>query len=428
MELIPIFAFGSRGDILPILSIVEKILNINSSILSDVNIVLITHRCYCDEVARQFRRKIETITIESKVFQQSDNNDHKDFYINNYISAFTSKYNKKKVRVVIGNLFALKIWHFSLSLHVQCVIIHPNLPPTSQIDHDDLMNSFKDFQPKLYDTATKHKDSHSTATSLTLNDYNYFLWPTLVDQFDESILPADITSITGPIVLILSSPRICVLPCEHSRYHVCGFIKSGYLGGILQLNSETMQAENINSQLNRRFIFPILNNTAEVLQFLEIHCQDDHPTATIYVDFGSMTEILLSDGRLISIIQILLALPTVRRYLIVAHGYIEKLYDILLEARATTTSSNSNSSFSGSGGSSCCTNSSNINNSSCCRNGSTTTTIAIVAHSVDHSKILPRCTSVIHHGGVGTVGACMLAGVPQGTLSIVKHCKIYVLM
>ncbi|KAJ1432052.1 hypothetical protein B484DRAFT_34863 [Ochromonadaceae sp. CCMP2298] len=44
--------------------------------------------------------------------------------------------------------------------------------------------------------------------------------------------------------------------------------------------------------------------------------------------------------------------------------------------------------------------------------------VLLVWGSVQHSRVLRGCVAALHHGGVGTVGACMLAGVPQVVLPV----------
>eukprot|EP01032_Pedospumella_encystans_P017453 gene17453-19888_t len=44
--------------------------------------------------------------------------------------------------------------------------------------------------------------------------------------------------------------------------------------------------------------------------------------------------------------------------------------------------------------------------------------ILLVPNSVQHSVLFTRCITVIHHGGIGTTGACMRAGIPQLIISV----------
>lgn len=41
--------------------------------------------------------------------------------------------------------------------------------------------------------------------------------------------------------------------------------------------------------------------------------------------------------------------------------------------------------------------------------------ILLVNESVPHIDMFRSCATVIHHGGVGTTGTCMLIGIPQST-------------
>ncbi|WP_278262130.1 nucleotide disphospho-sugar-binding domain-containing protein [Nocardia sp. AG03] len=43
--------------------------------------------------------------------------------------------------------------------------------------------------------------------------------------------------------------------------------------------------------------------------------------------------------------------------------------------------------------------------------------VAVVPH-VDHAAVLPRCVTVVHHGGAGTTAAALKAGVPQVICSV----------
>ena len=59
--------------------------------------------------------------------------------------------------------------------------------------------------------------------------------------------------------------------------------------------------------------------------------------------------------------------------------------------------------------------------------------IFVVEGNCSHQRVFPRCAAVVHHGGAGTVAACLAIGIPQSKIRQDKgqakpHCCFVVYM
>lgn len=405
MPLIPVIAFGTRGDIWPVISILYQLIHENTFV-SSIKFVFITHNCFVSECALHLNSSyVEVLGMNSSPIVVTG----ADKFESNYANLLQERFNGSEVALVLSNLFALDSWLLAVQWRVRCVYIHPNCPYPDKGSRDVVLNTLKVQHSCLH----QYLQKKSTPDHLQWTDYNEFLWPTLVSEYMDSqhaAIESEFASnelILGPIVLLLTSPRFAPPPSLLEggtrtwlpRYHTCGFINyrsmykqqefklEPHIFGVASsdgcISSATSAGACHNSCLCR-----LIRTTAELLDNIS-NGDADNTLPLVCVDFGSMTQVLVEQDRLRHILLVIKHLMQYWRFVVVCHGYSAHIIRILeaspRSAEMTGISDQSSSS----------------------------SNILLIEHSLDHCAVFPKCVTVIHHGGIGTVGTCLHCGVPQ---------------
>lgn len=393
MKLIPIFAFGTRGDVAPVITILHRLVCAASG--PSVKFVLITHQCYAAECSRVFdTTPVEVLGMDSVPVAV----DTSVCFSQNYIARFREKFKGATVVTVIANLFALDAWFLAVEWNVQCIFIHPNLPRSEPRIRDSLLSAMESSHPHIH-KCVQQNTAVAEQQYLCWTDYHEILWPTLVSEYapdgqqcvvtdqQESNLP-----MTGPVLLLLSSPKFVLLPIDRrwlTRYHTCGFIASCgvtpdmHLEELQHINgaSELLDLPVVEAARGRSDAVVVLTTTTELLSELAASSSIGNTEPTVCIDFGSMTQVLVEQGRLCHILDIVKQLAASWRFVVICHGYAAQVTECLLKIPLA--------------------------------NSGIGHIFVLMRHAVDHAVVFPKCVTVMHHGGIGTVGTCMHCGVPQ---------------
>ena len=184
-----VLGFGSRGDVLPLIVTVEKLLH--HGIEGSLEIHLVTneiHTHICSYLLQQYSNQLHLHFIEKGVLvpdSKFNRTSSANFYDNSYIIEILQLLlveRKLKISLVISNLFALESWIVSVAFQSRCLIIHPTPPFTKLDQHHSVkanaLTLLKTIRPQLY--------CSSCSNSISWEDYVLWLWPLLVDS-DENM-------------------------------------------------------------------------------------------------------------------------------------------------------------------------------------------------------------------------------------------------
>ena len=297
----------------------------------------------------------------------------------------------KKIDIIVSNLFGLEAWSLALKRNVPYVIIHPNCPNANISVKAELLD---DFRATYVHECNLLCNRTEKTNGVRWSDIDLWLWPALVD-LDSNMVERIVAYDELITVLILSSPMFekDLGWTEHDQYHLCGFAGDGYLSEHLHLQASNHFHTNLVPAMPSPCLYKTCNTLQEVLKSTCMDSDSREASDLICVDFGSMIQVLNETGELAYLLRVLCNLCDTWRFVIICHGYATSVQNILLEIA-------------------------NDNNPATTINGADSDArILLVSNSVQHSVLFPKCITTIHHGGIGTTGACMRAGIPQ--------CKVY---
>lgn len=371
------FLFGTRGDILPIARILKELLAIHQT---SYKLIVITHQCFRADIA-QLHCGLEVRGVDAQPIASMTNDSQSSFHASGYVWEFKrSLLPDDAIACVMCNLFSLESVHLAFSTSSTCIVLHPTIPSAKCRVKRELLDEFATLQPLLHHHCQQNSPGGLDNGLLQYADYENWLWPTLAHEFDESaIMPT--TKLLGPIVLILNSLRMSDPLQVHPRYHLCGAVACELQGEALHLEAMGMSGHNRDTAASANCgggssAIAYVDTTAAAVTWLA----ERQMSVRLGVDFGSMMPVLACDDRLLSLLEALCGVSTPIACVIICHGYHSIVEPILTTIQPGRTILND---------------------------------FLLVQHSVDHSVLLPRCTALLHHGGIGTTNACMRAGVPQ---------------
>lgn len=393
---IAIFGLGTLGDILPLITLSVELLNINST-NQLLRIFFITNAAHRNHVEKYFPNHVVTNRSRQIFFAEYVSNSplnldpHDVSFLSmdeiNLISEEMAL--NGNMTLVIANLFCLTGWLVAEKLGVRCILLHPHKPQSER--PSSFLLSLKRSAPYFHRRILLEEDRGHCA-DLTLlatennhlailwQDYEEWLWPTLTSSYDSTRKKLKLKDISSPsylsplnpVVLLAISPYFYPVPgyWPSDRYIVTGMISQD------QFNEKSLDIPND--------LF-----SADLSAFLSFQ---EHPI--ICIEFGSMTELLIQqyDWRVFC--------ATIQRvcgfsFLILCHqhhttitGYFEDSDDASIEMKDEKR-----------------------NRISECL--SLFSNVMLVGGHVGHSSLFKRCAAVLHHGGVGTMGAALHAGIPQ---------------
>lgn len=231
MYTIPIFAFGTLGDVTPIFTVIKDLLN---NTFKNYKIIIITHRYFIDTCKLYYNHidnnNIEYLPIDTKPIEFNDYNVEIS-YIDQYSKTYDL--NTYEVIYIIANLFALDSWLLSLKLQCTCIFIHPNKPIVrNNKDRLDLIATMPIYQPYLYDYLNNQISLENNMHSLQWIDIHEWLWPLLVKSNIDNIVKEllysgniDNQTIIGPIFIVTISNCLYIPDNKEmlliDRYHIC---------------------------------------------------------------------------------------------------------------------------------------------------------------------------------------------------------------
>ena len=410
--MIAVFALGTSGDIQPLLILSSYLLRK----LTNVSITFTTNSAHMENVETffpitpQFRARCDSDGPRRHMSRFSvfyvrtpplglSGIDRDAFFSMDEINSICAKISViQNLRLVIANLFCLAGWIVAESRLVPCILIHPHKPPSKR--PPDFRTYLKRCNPTYYRQMLANDDVNSSAgfqnpllkrgsDCISLLDYEEWLWPTLSTMYDSTRvsvnMPSCLSYYSGilplqPIVLLAVSPRYFPIPgyWPLDQYLVTGCI-----------TNQQLELEE-NSTHNQRKI-----NLTPILQsFL-----DNQKCDTVLIDFGSMTELLVKeyDWRIF-----FLTILRIKDYsfVISCHSYKSFIHQIFASMLSFTSIGENDDGL--------------MDNDM--------NRIYFLNESVCHPTIFKQCVAVLHHGGAGTMGTSLLAGIPQGRWLAVIIC------
>lgn len=410
-KIVPIFALGTLGDVLPLLVVSYELLN--CSILPErIHIIFVTNICHrasvesyfppCEDALESDRKfSVEYVELPQVGFRDKD-----AFYSMSELNAICARIGRlDHLSLVIANLFCLAGFFVAELKDVRCILIHPHKPPSKR--PHQFLKMLKHRAPYL------HRQLHSDVSTIdiedevgnaadraTWQDYDEWLWPTLFEMYDslrhnlylKPIFSPSYPPPKKPIVLITASPQFTPPPgyWPPDRYIMTGFISHE------SLSRDTSQRES--------------TLPCAVLPFIKRRM-----CYVICIDFGSMTEVLIATFDWEVFCRAILAVKGFS-FIILCHDHLDAIcrnFHAVLESVSVTVTADHIGAASTadlapiaaehySGG---------FN-----RTREICNTLLLGGY-VLHSMLFKECAAVLHHGGAGTVGACLRAGIPQGILS-----------
>eukprot|EP01035_Chromulina_nebulosa_P027343 gene27343-35957_t len=185
---IVVVGFGSRGDVLPLIVTIEKLLHLGIPRILEIHLVTNEiHSHICSYLLQQYSDQLHLHFIDKGVLihdSKCNRTSNVCFYDNTYIIEILQVLlveRNVKISLVISNLFALESWIVSVAFQSRCLIIHPTPPFTESGQHHSVkanaLTSLKTIRPQLYSSS-----SSIGGDSISWEDYALWLWPLLVDS------------------------------------------------------------------------------------------------------------------------------------------------------------------------------------------------------------------------------------------------------
>jgi hypothetical protein len=422
---ITIFALGTLGDVLPLLIVSYELQNF-SSLTGRIHIIFVTNICHRASVESYFPPCVYAVENDSQFsaeyiqLSQLGFRDKETFYSMSEMNAICTRIGHlDHLSLVIANLFCLAGWFVAELKSVRCIFIHPHKPPskrpqnflsmlkcTAPYLHRQLLADSNSSIPYLKDDIVKFPGDdrvRHAADRATWQDYDEWLWPTLSDMYDHlrrslNLKPTFSPSYSPPkkpIVLLAASPQFFPSPgyWPSDRYIMSGFISHESLSGDVSHHESTLPCA--------------------VLPFVKQQGCD-----VICIDFGSMTEVLIRAFDWTVFCRAVVAIKGFS-FIIICHDHLEFIrcnftsicenLSVIVDYTGTASRADQRpvavEAYSKGSDRTC-----EISN------------ILLLGGHVLHSLLFKECAAVLHHGGAGTVGACLRAGIPQGILSLCFIC------
>jgi FkbM family methyltransferase len=448
MEVVPgliVLAFGSWGDVYPLLLLAvalvrEPMKRSTTPVGTDFprcTIVFVTHVSHAVAIGEQLEdaeipiagntvsitmRYVDSPVVGSMTTSESD------FYsLSSQCELLAELSNMCGIKLVLANLFSLQGYLLACSMKITCIFVHPHfLPSRTQKACPSLQHWVKKCAPALFRQVYRGSECGPGAFRNHLEQY---LWPVLSSHYD---CVRDTLKLTSPssvgyvlplppaAVFLCHSVLLCPAPddskntsmvsgtsiCDNnaSVLRVCGSFDdatvSDTVDGTMKSLLQTIQCLSsgpVGSQsCVCRSTLSCLNFISAVRSRLETpHGAEGKLKGTVIVDFGSMTTVICERYDIYPLLNALLALTDRYAFIILCHSAREHIYFCLCEILSQ------NSMYDG------------VNSN-----------LHVVGGNVNHSWLLRHCVTVIHHGGSGTVSACLKSGVPQVVVPIL-HDQFY---
>lgn len=442
-----IFALGTLGDVLPLLILSYELMGITKISIRITFVTNAVHKDIVDAYTAPFMKSIgdenqfrvdyvqcSPLTLPSK----------SDFYDMNSMDEICGKVAlRSELILVIANLFCLSGYLVAESRCVPCILIHPHRPPSKMPLNFKTMlkRRLPKFYRQLFTESSRYRkeddgisspkwnrkyegrsideEHRVTPDSSCWQDYEEWLWPTLTSMYDstrrilklKSVLSLSYVIPRRPIVLLVQSPQFYPPPgyWPSDRYIVSGCITHD------QLISCSLSATG--SAPNQNPFSPPLPFFYSFLPIIDEFISRQHCN-TVCVDFGSMTQLLVTQYEWSIFCSTLLNLANLDfTFIINCHESFDMIRDSFINVlhyrnKRSVSSSLVLTAAAVAAAAAACSADTAQSNRTVEIEG-----ILLLEGHVEHSVLFKKCVAALHHGGAGTLGACLHAGVPQGDRS-----------
>jgi hypothetical protein len=432
-----VVGFGSRGDVLPLIVTIEKLLRLGIPRIIEIHLVTNKiHSHIYNYLLQQYSDQLHLHFIDKGflIHDSECNRTSNCFYDNTYIIEILQLLiveRKVKIRFVISNLFALESWIVSVAFQSRYLIIHPTPPFTESDQHHSVkanaLTLLKTIRPQLYSSSPS-----IGYDSITWEDYVLWLWPLLVDSDENRETIRKIFSIaqahgfhpatagggglsrgfmcgtsTGssndddpihmlvqsasesPTVMIAMSPTL-MEPAASDGYrdgHLDSILLRSCIGQVVDitglcLDLPPLEEGHCDDGSGGGVVSVHNSSLMEKLKDLQMMEDTGHHGAVL-IDFGSLTEWIVDTFHLHTLVGALFLLSNAYRFVFVTHRLHVRIHRVCEEVSREIP-------------------------------GVVSAPIILVAGDVQHTAVLHKFVSVISHGGVGVVSTCLRIGIPQG--------------
>ncbi len=369
---------GSRGDVLPAMQLLLNCWENFPTFMAMERCHIITHQCHQDlctnmfSIARdysvfQFYYLSTSPVVVLKRGSSSKSFENYPELINRLtsIDLLNGRHSHRNT-FLIGNLFSLEIWILAQRLELPCILIHPCVPYFDRDIRDAVLQRYQ----ASFGIINNEK---------LLTDMRWWLWPTLTDKYDA--FKDQLETIMDPLcqrkmtqhhdlsVIITMSPKLMSSSFSVPAH---GFVRNL---SVTKLENNSFQA---------------------LLQSIDTAKNSSTFRALVCIDFGSMTTMI--ENYLQSNEEIYKnnnSFPWIGLFEAVISMAVNNSYHFLILSHGATT----------------------IQRYFAQPNDQ------IIVYEFDIcpsniNSLYAKCSTIIHHGGIGSMQTAMMAGIPQS-----KYCE-----
>ena len=438
-----IIALGTLGDVLPLLTLSCELMVTSKE---SVRIIFVTNAAHKNTVDSYIKPLPEsTVTrnhfraeyVQCSPLSVSLESMRSDFYDMDSVDEVCRKVAlMSDLILVIANLFCLAGSLVAELRRVRCILIHPHKPPSKMPPNfkSMLKRRLPNFYRQLFaePTTCRERDEGNLVCkrnkecedddidqklpvildSCSWQDYEEWLWPTLTSMYDSTRRVLKLRNVSSPsyiiprrpIVLLVQSPQFYPPPgyWPSDRYIVCGCITHD------QLTCRSLPATATAQTPCQKFFPATLSLLPSFSPLIDefISRQDCN---TVCVDFGSMTELLVSQYEWGTFCSTLLALANSNFSFIMN---CQSFFNVIMESFIAASQCRGNG----------CPSSPSLAPGAATYSTQTTESnrtieiegVLLLEGHVEHTLLFRKCVAVVHHGGAGTLSTCLRSGVPQG--------------
>jgi hypothetical protein len=210
MKVIPVFLFGTRGDVLPVVTVIDRYLESLRPALNLWRCVVVTHACFAADL-QHIGSDFEVRSVPGPPIDKDEKSSAPD-YASDFIRSLGPE---DSVVCVLSNMFSLQSVFVAFQTGAMCVLLHPCRPIVRSAVKRDLLAEFEALQPELYRRCVQHTDCRG----LQRMDYEHWLWPTLADELTNQ--PSDAAECCQGQRFLYCVPRVYARRCLLIRAIMC---------------------------------------------------------------------------------------------------------------------------------------------------------------------------------------------------------------
>lgn len=393
---IAIFGLGTLGDTLPLIALSVELISIYSASRL-LKIFFVTNAAHRSHVEKYFPNYIVTSRRKQIFFAEYISNaplnlnPHQlSFLSMDEINLIVEKMAlTDNLKLVIANLFCLTGWLLAEKFGVRCILLHPHKPHSER--PSSFLSSLKRSAPYFHRRILLEENLEHCAdlallaignnnSTINWQDYEEWLWPILTSFYDSTRQKLNLKDISSPSYVPPLNP-VVLLAISPYFYPVPGYWPSDryIVSGMISLDQVSEKCLDVLDE-------SLLADLSALLSLQE------YPV--ICIEFGSMTELLVQQYDW-NVFCATLQKVCGFSFLMLCHQYHATITEFLEENDDTSIGMKH----------------AEHNRISGCL--SLFNNVILVGGHVGHSSLFKRCAAVLHHGGVGTLGAALHAGIPQ---------------